>query len=301
MKRILTAGLTPSWQNVLEFETLRIDAVNRAASSIWFSAGKSVNAALAIHTLGGNVRTIFPGGGANAQKMLEDLRSVGVSARILPVAAELRVCTTLADRSAGTITELVENGEPLTDAELAAWLDLFSEEVRQAEMLVISGSLPQKTPTDFYEAMVSRVPESVPMILDFRGEGLRKCLKYRPLVVKPNREELEQTVGHALSGEAELLAACRLLNEEGAQWVAVSDGPGVLYAVSASETVRIQPPKAEPKPGQILCPIGCGDALTGALALALAQNRSMAEALDFAVQAAVRNLFQLTSCRFEKV
>lgn len=298
MKRILTAGLTPSWQHVLEFDSLRLDAVNRAANSLWFSAGKSVNAALAIRTLGGDVCAIFPGGGANAQKMKADLAQVGLDARILPTDSEIRVCTTLVDHSAGTITELVENGEPLAGAELGAWMELFAGEVRNAEMVVISGSLPQQTPIRLYEEMAALIPASVPMILDFRGEGLRDCLKFHPLVVKPNREELELTVGHALPSETALLGACRELTEQGAQWVVISDGPQALYAVCASSFLRLTPPTVRAEEGKTLCPIGCGDALTGALALALSRNLTMADALTFAMEAAARNLLQLTSCRF---
>ncbi|MBP3694987.1 MAG: hypothetical protein J6J31_11225 [Thermoguttaceae bacterium] len=299
MKTILTAGLTPSWQHVLEFDSLRIDAVNRAVDSLWFSAGKSVNAALAIHTLGGKVRALFPGGGENARKMREELTQMGLETRILPTDAELRICTTLVDRCAQTITELVENGEPLTETELEAWRRLFTQEVQNADLVVISGSLPQKTPAGLYEEMVSQIPAGVPSILDFRGEGLLACLKYRPLAVKPNREELEQTVGRPLSDEHELLDACRMLNAAGAQWVVVSDGPKALWAVSAEESIRLEPPKVTPTPEHpVLCPIGCGDALTGALALAISRGETMRSALSFAMDAAAQNLLQLTSCRF---
>jgi len=299
MKTILTVGLTPSWQHVLEFDSLRIDAVNRAVGSLWFSAGKSVNAALAVHTLGGKVRALFPGGGENARRMREDLAQLGLEMRVLPTSADLRVCTTLVDRGARTITELVENGEPLTETELEEWRELFAQEIRKADLVVISGSLPQKTPAALYEEMVSRIPEGVPSILDFRGEGLLACLKYRPLAVKPNREELEQTVGRPLSDEHELLDACRMLNAAGAQWVVVSDGPKALWAVSAEESIRLEPPKVTPTPEHpVLCPIGCGDALTGALALAISRGETMRSALSFAMDAAAQNLLQLTSCRF---
>ncbi len=299
MKTILTAGLSPSWQHVLEFAPLRVNAVNRAVNSLWFSAGKSVNAALAIHTLGGKVRALFPGGGENARKMREELTEMGLETRILATDAELRICTTLVDRHSQTITELVENGEPLTETELEEWRKLFSQEVQNADLVVISGSLPQKTPAGLYEEMVSQIPAGVPSILDFRGKGLLACLKYRPLVVKPNREELEQTVGRPLSDERELRDACRTLNTAGAQWVVVSDGPKALWAVSAEESIRLEPPKVPPTAEHpVLCPIGCGDALTGALALAISRGETMRSALSFAMDAAAQNLLQLTSCRF---
>lgn len=298
MKPILTAGLTPSWQHVLEFSPLTVNAVNRATESLWFSAGKSINAALAIHTLGGTVRTLFPGSGSNARKMRDELECLGLETHLLPTHSDVRVCTTLIDTATHAVTELVENGDPLTPSELSAWLNLFTRMVAGTCMTIISGSLPKNTPVDLYAQMAERVPEETPMIFDFRGEGLRKCLKFRPLVIKPNREELEQTVGRKLPQETDLLVACHELNEQGAQWVIISDGSNMLYAVSAGETLRLTPPTVTPAEGETLCPIGCGDALTGALALALSRNSSMTDALIFALDAAARNLHQYTSCRF---
>ncbi|MDO4628736.1 MAG: PfkB family carbohydrate kinase [Planctomycetia bacterium] len=298
MKPILTAGLTPSWQHVLEFNSLTVNAVNRASASIWFSAGKSINAALAIHTLGGSVRTLFPGSGSNARKMRDELERLGLETHLLPTHSDVRVCTTLIDAATHTVTELVENGDSLTSSELSAWLNLFRYTATEVSMTVISGSLPKNTPVELYARMAECVPVGIPMIFDFRGEGLRKCLKFCPLIIKPNREELEQTVGRKLPQESDILAACHELNEQGAQWVIISDGPNMLYAVSMTETLRITPPTVIPAFGETLCPIGCGDALTGALALALSRNASMPDALSFALDAAARNLHQYTSCRF---
>lgn len=298
MKRILTAGLTPSWQHVLEFESLSLDKVNRSLNSLWFAAGKSVNAAIAIHTLGGNSIPLFPGSGPNAQKMRDDLALLGMDCQILPTKHDVRVCTTLVDRANQTVTELIEESKSLSSDELVSWIHFYSEHLSDAQAVVVSGSLPPGVTVEIYEEMVARIPPEIPAILDFRGKGLEKCLKHRPLIIKPNREELEQTVGKTLTNEQELLKACRDLNFRGAQWVVVSNGPDSLYAVNDSDVVRLAPPKVVPAPGEILCPIGCGDALTGALALAVSRGRSILDALKFAMNVATQNLRQLTSCRF---
>ena len=72
------------------------------------------------------------------------------------------------------------------------------------------------------------------MVLDFRGDGLLSVLDLKPYVVKPNREELGQTVGRSLDDDADLLAAMRELNRLGAQWVVVTQGAKAVW-VSSSE------------------------------------------------------------------
>lgn len=298
MPGILTLGLTPSWQHVLEFSSLKIGEVNRAVESHWFSAGKSVNVALAIHTLGGEVHTILPGGGQNRRKMEEDFQKIHLSHDWLETESEIRVCTTLIDHAAQTITELVENGSPLTALEVEAWLALCDATFPSFDLFVLSGSLPRGVEDSLYEAMVKKIPAGKPAILDFRGKGLLNCLKYRPFLVKPNREELEMTLQTQLTTEEALLDACHHLNRQGAEWVVLSDGPGKLYAVSEKETHCFHPPHVSPPEGKTLCPIGCGDALTGGIALALAEGKTLSEAVELGVQIAVQNLFQTTSCRF---
>ena len=103
------------------------------------------------------------------------------------------MCTTILDRATGVMTELVENGRPLRPEELDAFRRAYAEEAAKADVAVIAGSLPAGTPNSFYRELVERTP--CPAVLDFRGEGLLACLDLKPLVVKPNREELAQTVG----------------------------------------------------------------------------------------------------------
>ena len=101
------------------------------------------------------------------------------------------------------MTELVENGRPLRPEELDAFRRAYAEEASKADVAVIAGSLPAGTPSSFYRELVERTP--CPAVLDFRGEGLLACLDLKPLVVKPNREELAQTTGSPIHDDRQLL------------------------------------------------------------------------------------------------
>src|SRR4030042_1085567 len=50
---ILSAGLTPAWQQILEFSSFRYGEVNRAIAVHWLAQGKALNAGIAGHHLGG--------------------------------------------------------------------------------------------------------------------------------------------------------------------------------------------------------------------------------------------------------
>ena len=138
---ILTAGLTPAWQQILVFDGFRYGEVNRAAEVHWCASGKVFNAGVAVHRLGGPSLTLATVGGPVLAEMERDLQRLGVPCRWVRTEAATRVCTTILDRRTGTMTELVENGRPLHAEELAAFARAYAEEAAQAKVAIVIGSL----------------------------------------------------------------------------------------------------------------------------------------------------------------
>jgi tagatose 6-phosphate kinase len=290
---ILTAGLTPAWQQVLIFDTFRSGEVNRAAEVHWLAQGKVINVGIGVHCLGGPSLTLAPLGGPPLAAIDGELNVLGVPRRWIVTESSTRVCTTLLDRSTGIITELVENGRPVSESERAELLRVYAEEAAKADVAVITGSLPTGTPHSYYRELVERTP--CPAVLDFRGQGLLTTLPLKPLVVKPNREELAQTVGHPLESDEQLIVAMRSLNQRGAQWVLITHGAGPIWLTTAAKTYRIQPPPAE----EIVNPIGSGDAMAAGIAWALREGHGMPDAVRFGVASAGENLRRLDTCRLD--
>ena len=290
---ILSAGLTPAWQQIMVFRGFRYGEVNRAEEVCWHAQGKMLNAGIAAHHLGGPSLTLSPLGGPPLEQIDRELAALGVPRRWIVTRSPTRVCTTILDRQSGTMTELVENGPPLRAEELDEFRRAYAEEAAKARVAVLAGSLPAGTPAQFYRELVQRTP--CPMVLDFRGPGLLGVLDLRPLVVKPNREELGQTVGGGLDDDRRLLEAMRSLNARGAQWVVITQGAGPVWLTSAAETYRFCPLPAE----QIVNPIGSGDAMAAAIAWAIRAGRPMVEAVQLGMAAAAENLAHLETCRLD--
>ncbi len=51
---ILSAGLTPAWQQIMIFSGFHYGEVNRACEVHWLAQGKVLNAGIAAHHLGGH-------------------------------------------------------------------------------------------------------------------------------------------------------------------------------------------------------------------------------------------------------
>ena len=96
-----------------------------------------------------------------------------------------------------------------------------------------------------------------------------------------------------LATEAEVIVAMHSLNDAGAQWVVVTDGPSAGWATSKTEAFRFVPPKASP----VINPIGAGDCMAAGLAWACARGWPFSETLAFGLGCAADNVTQLLPAR----
>ncbi len=291
---ILSAGLTPAWQQILVFDRVLWGEVNRAREAVWCGSGKVLNTGVAVHRFGGASIALAPLGGLPRVEIDREFAELGVPRRWVETEAATRVCTTILDRATGRNTELVENGRPLHESEYGAFLAAYAEEAARAEIVVLTGSLPGGAPVSLYRDLVSCT--RCRMVLDFRGDGLLSVLDLKPFVVKPNREELGVTVGRSLDDDADLVAAMRELNRRGAQWVVVTNGSHAVWVSSAEHVYRLMPPRIS----EVVNPIGCGDCLAAGIAWATRRGDSIVEAVRFGIGAACDNLGKLLPGRVER-
>lgn len=290
---ILAAGLTPAWQQILEFDHVETGAVNRARKVHWCASGKVLNVGVAVHSLGARSRTLSAGGGWPLAAMQADLATLGVPQRWVETRIATRVCTTILDQGSHTTTELVENTGEFTAEELAAFQRTYFEEAESADLVVLSGSLPRGTPITFYRDLLRRTLGRV--ILDIRGAELLHALESRPFLVKPNRAELAYSLSKDLGDDSALQAAMLELNERGARWVVITDGPQTVWVSSLGRTWSFTPPKVE-----VVNPIGCGDSLAAGIAVALDEGAEVVDAVRFGIASAADNATQLLSCRLDR-
>ncbi len=311
---ILVAGLSPAWQQIMEFESLQAGAVNRAQAVHWCASGKVLNVAIALGCLTGEIPlaanksgrncapttfgnalgsplTLSLVGGWSGSAIRDDFAQLGLAAHWVEVPSPTRVCTTMLASEHRQTTELVENAGAVPEQAMLEFCEQFRALAQQSSFVVLTGSLPSGLPVNFYAELLRELP--VPALLDVRGPELRACLPHRPFVVKPNREELELTVGADLQSEADLFAAMRELNALGARWVVVTDGPHQVYVTGPGEAFTVEPLPVT----QVVNPIGCGDCLAAGLAFGLANGDTLARSLQIGLRAAADNVQQLLPAR----
>jgi tagatose 6-phosphate kinase len=282
---ILCLGTTPTVQRTMTFRRLAIDEVNRAVSVSQYASGKSVNAARVLHTLGKEVLATGFLGGETGKFMRSDLDRSGIAHDFLEVTPPTRLCITLIDEEAGTATELIEEAGSIESKAYAKLLREMDANLWRAKALILSGSLPIGAPTDFYADCVRRSnDEHVPVVLDARGAPLLTALSNNPFIVKPNREELAQTLGISIDSDDELRAAMKKVTELGAKWIAVTLGKDGAMVSNGEDFWRIHSPAVK-----TISAVGSGDSFAGGLAAGIAQREEVSDACALACACGAAN------------
>jgi 1-phosphofructokinase len=205
----------------------------------------------------------------------------------VPVTGHTRSNVSLVEPD-GEVTKINEPGGKLCQDDLErivkAVLDATSSSSASADWVVASGSLPPGVADTFYRDLGVRLTErGIRFVVDSSGPALTAALSSAPALVKPNREELAESVGFGIDTLADAVRAAEVLRDKGAQTVLASlgadgavlvDGQGVRYGESPVDRGRSA--------------VGAGDAmLAGYLAGGVTGVDALVEALSWGA-AAVR-------------
>jgi tagatose 6-phosphate kinase len=245
-------------------ETHRVEEVRTQAG------GKGVNVARVLHALGHEVMVTGFAGGPTGEELRADLARAGLPEALVPVAGHTRRTVTVVDDA--TATGFHEPGPRIAPVEWANFLATYQKLAAEADVVVLSGSLPPGVPEDGYAELIHLAP-AAKSIVDTSGGPLAAALTAHPDVIKPNRYEALSATGIYRTG-----AAAARLRERGARAVIASlDQDGMLALTPDGDwTARLEIPLE----GN---PTGAGDACVAALAAGLADGTPWRELLVEAV------------------
>ncbi|SIR96842.1 1-phosphofructokinase family hexose kinase [Microbacterium sp. RURRCA19A] len=186
--------------------------------------GKAVNVARVAAQQGIDVTAVLLG------SVPDDLRAAGIPGVELVVVRTrtgIRSTYAIAEPETGAVTMLNETGAPRLPREWESFVDAVARARDTASCLVVSGSLPPDADLAHVRALVGGARAAgVPVIADLVGDALWAAAAAGADVVKPNRAELQRTVGY---DDPE--AGARALQHSGAGMVIVSLGEEGLIVV----------------------------------------------------------------------
>lgn len=178
--------------------------------------GGGINVARVIRRLGGDVRAIYPVGGATGDLLRRLLDREGVPSQTFPITEETREDFFVTEASTGRPFRFILPGPSLSEGEWQQCLTLLCKIEPFPRFVVASGSLPRGVPDDFY-ARVTRIATRLgaKMVLDTSGPALAAAVAEGVDLIKPNLREMRELAGHEPNDAVEWEASAKALVHNG--------------------------------------------------------------------------------------
>jgi 1-phosphofructokinase family hexose kinase len=278
----------PSIDKLFEVERLFAGAIHRPLGFVQTAGGKGLNAARTAHRLGGDVRVAAILRGHAGRWLEETLQAEGITGAFVWTHGENRSSLSVADRSAGDLTEFYEHGPVAPEAAWAELMEAAGGLFRPGSWLTISGSMPPGLSDRGYHDLIAEARAAGMMVaLDAEGEPLRLAVEAHPAIVKLNAAEASGLLGEPAAEREDALAASAKLRTlaggEGHAGIVTRGADGV--AVAAPDGARYEGVLYES--GRY--PVGSGDAFLGGLVVGLERGDRWPDALRLALGTAAAN------------
>ena len=193
---ILTVTLNAAIDKRYVVDDFKAGEVNRVRECSYVPGGKGLNVSKPASIYGAEVvATGFVGG--HAGNYIEDaLKPFGIKGEFYHVDAESRSCINIWDEVNHVQTEFLEPGFTLTEEDFRGFEKKFTELVKDADVVSMSGSVPKGLDGTAYQRLVKIVKEAgKPVILDTSGKLLEMGIEACPTLIKPNIDEIRMLTG----------------------------------------------------------------------------------------------------------
>ena len=170
--------------------------------------------------------------------------------------------------------------------------------LKDGDILVLAGSIPNTLPEDVYEKIMERLQgRKIQIVVDATKDLLLNVLKYHPFLIKPNNHELGEMFGVELKNNEEIIEYGKKLQEKGARNVLISMAGDGAILITEKGDVHISPcPKGEVKNS-----VGAGDSMVAGFLTGYLKNGDYEEALKMGIATGSASAFSEDLATKEKI
>jgi 6-phosphofructokinase 2 len=277
---IYTITLNPALDRNIWIEKLRFDESNRIQNEMRYAAGKGIDVSRVLTAFGVSNQALGFAGGFHGEELEGRLINEGISCSFTRISGETRTNIILYDMEKETQTVFSARGPEIMSNELMEMIHRI-EKLEDAEIVVISGSLPPGVnPEIYYRIMEMARSKGAKIILDTDGEALKTGIRIGPDVIKPNIHELGYLAGHEPDNIRKVIETARSICDRGTGTVLVSMGARGILLVSKHEQYLAVPPRVK-----VVNTIGAGDSAVAGFVYGTVTGKTQQESLVYAVAA----------------
>ena len=252
---IYTVTFNPSLDYVIQVDKLVPGEINRTTHEAVYPGGKGNNVSVILSNLGHSSKALGFTAGFTGEALENMLKEFGCDTAFIRLPeGSTRINVKI---NAGEETEINGQGPVITEEAQSALFEQL-DALKEEDILVLAGSIPNTLPSDIYERILEHLQgRGIHFVVDATKDLLLKVLKYHPFLIKPNNHELGEMFGVTLKTRDEIVAYAEKLQEMGAENVLVSmAGDGAILLTEEGVIYEAKPPK-----GKVLNSVGAGDSM----------------------------------------
>ncbi|ASB03010.1 1-phosphofructokinase [Proteus mirabilis] len=276
-RRVATITLNPAYDLVGLSTPIELGEVNRVTTAGFHAAGKGINVAKVLKSLGIDVTVGGFLGKENQDGFQKEFSEAGIANRFQMVEGRTRINVKLTEPN-GKVTDFNFSGFEITKQDWTRFVNDTLSWAGQFDMICVSGSVPPSIDLNDFTAWMKRLrSECMCLIFDSSREAFVAGLKALPWLVKPNHHELEIWAGRPLPELSDVVQAAHELRQQGIAHVVISLGEQGAMWVNASGAWMAKPPKCD-----VVSTVGAGDSMVGGLIYGLMMRQTSEHTLRLA-------------------
>lgn len=219
---IYTVTLNPSIDYVVRLDSLVTGITNRTTSEEYYFGGKGINVSWVLAELDLESTAFGFVAGFTGDAIEKGIRNDKIITDFIKL--EKGISRINIKIKADDETEINCQGPHIDESELERLLNKV-DRINDGDTLVIAGNVPNTMPDDVYERILERIKgKKVRIVVDATKKLLLNSLKYKPFLIKPNRQELSEIFETEISTETDIEKYAKELQKMGAQNVLISLG-----------------------------------------------------------------------------
>ena len=291
---ILTVCMSPCTDITIELDSLNIGRTNIVKSKTLSFTGKALNVAIGIKRLEGESYATGLMYNENGYMFENALDKEGVPFTFVWNKGRVRENYKFIDNRS-MLTEVNDVGEEVGKEKTEQVLGMVRMLSARSGVTVLSGGLPRGVDAEYYGKLARAVDKRSLKIVDASGQRMFSALAEGVDLVKPNLDELENTLGRRIQDKEDMLTACyelldrgakRVLLSLGKQGAVITDGTQSYYCKSLNVAVNST--------------VGAGDGMVAAAAIQLEQGAPLQEILRAGVAAGTATVMTVGKLSFTK-
>lgn len=282
---IYTVTFNPAIDYVVRMDKFNMGEVNRTSSEMMFFGGKGINVSVMLRELG--VESVALGfvAGFTGDAIEKGIADTGVRTDFIHLkngASRINVKI-----KADNETEINGQGPDIDDEALDKLYKKL-DSLQDADLLVLSGSIPKSMPGDIYALILERLSgKGIKAVVDASGELLMNVLRFKPFLIKPNNFEISEIFGCDPHDIHALKDCAKKMQEMGAENVLISmAGDGALLLSQNGSFTECAACK-----GTVRNSVGAGDSMVAGFLAGWLGSGDMAHALRLGTAAGAATAF----------